>query len=88
MLVFVSRNFYISKQHLFGFKRVTVYRVEIPPRTMDRAVDIVYMSIYIIIYIYMALFSTTRGVPVDKTSRNVFTKQLTETKMLNNYEVT
>ena len=35
------KTFTTSKQHVFGDKTVTVYRVEISTRTIDRAIDIV-----------------------------------------------
>ena len=39
----VSKNFTTSKQPFLGFKRVTVYRVEISTRPIDRAFEIVYI---------------------------------------------
>ena len=37
------KTFITSKQHVFEDKTVTVYRVEILTRTIDRAIDIVYI---------------------------------------------
>ena len=73
------KTFTTSKQHVFGDKTVTVYRVEISTRTIDRVIDIVY------IYSKIQVNPSRNG---GETIQNVLIEQATQTKMLKNYKVT
>ena len=70
------KTFTTSKQHVFGDKTVTVYRVEISTRTIDRAIDIVY------IYSKIQIKQSRNG---GETIQNVLNEQAAQTK---NYKVT